>query len=865
MEGLSEKEVAKRLRKYGRNELRELKKESLLRKFIRQFEQFIVLLLIAAAIIAAFIAVFFSQPEELLDSAMIFLIVLMLGVLGFVQEYKAEKSFEALKKMISPKTRVVRDGTVKMVDVKDIVPGDVVLLETGDKVPADGIVVESADLSADEAPLTGESVPVRKYTGKKNRVFMGTVIVAGRGKAVIEKTGMETEIGKIASMVQVVESEKTPLEIDLEKLGKQLSIGVIILCAIIFITGVLYGFEVFDMFITAVSLAVAAIPEGLPAVVTVALALGVQRMSKKHAIVRKLKSVETLGSADIICTDKTGTLTKNEMTVRRVFVNGRMIKVGGSGYEPRGDFTFEKNKVQPDGELKLLLRIGALCNASHLKEETDGWNVIGDSTEGALLVLAAKAGMWSMDLIEKYPKITELPFDSERKRMTSIHKENKSRIAYIKGAPESILEISTKIMENGKTRKLTTADKKRINEMNNLLTSKGYRTLAFGYKEIRGAKFNLEKVENSIILVGIVGMIDTPRGEVKPALELCRTAGIRVIMITGDHPLTAKTIAEELKIGNGKVITGSQIDEISDKEFSKIIGDVSIFARVSPAHKLRIIDALHADGYIVAMTGDGVNDAPALKKADIGVAMGITGTDVSKESSDLVLSDDNFATIVSAVEEGRGIYENIRKALAFLVSGNIAEIAIIFIAVLFGMPIPLIAIQILWINLVTDGLPAIALSADPIDKAVMDKPPRKRTESIWRGMTPFIVEYPIMVIAFCLFVFTSTFEADLILSQTMVFTMLVMFEKTQAFACRSLDKPVGLKVFKNRWLVYATLLTIVLHLAILYVPLLSDLFHVKPLSLEQWELIIGLSLLLYFYLEFRKYIKNRKIISSFSS
>lgn len=851
--GLSEKEAAERLEKYGRNELREEKKESLIAKFLRQFQSFMILLLLAAAIVAAFLG-------EIIDAVMIFAIVLMLGVLGFVQEYKAEKAFEALKKLVSPKTRVLRDGTVKMVDVHEIVQGDLVLLETGDRVPADGKIIESINLAVDEAPLTGESVPVRKDTQKINRVFMGTVVVDGRGRAVIEKTGMETEIGKIAKMVQFVETEKTPLELDLDKLGRQLSTGVIVLCIIIFVTGILYGFEPFTMFLTAVSLAVAAIPEGLPAVVTIALALGVQRMSKTNAIVRRLKSVETLGSADIICTDKTGTLTKNEMTVRRVFVNDRMVNVSGSGYTPAGKFTFEGKEAKVEKELEMLLRIGALCNNSHLREDPKaGWSIIGDSTEGALLVLAAKAGMWKGNLSKKWPETGELTFDSERKRMTTIHRKNEENIAYIKGAPESVIEISTKIIENGKIRKLTPKDRDRLNEINNSLTSKGYRTLAFAYRDLRKARFDVKSVERDAVLVGIAGMMDTPREEVKDALRLCKTAGIRVLMVTGDHPLTAKTIAEELGIGNGKVITGEQLDKMNEKEFEKTIEGVSVFARVSPAHKLRIVNVLNKKRHVVAMTGDGVNDAPALKKADIGVAMGITGTDVAKESSDLVLGDDNFATIVAAVEEGRGIYENIRKALAFLVSGNIAEIAIIFIAVLLGMPLPLIAIQILWINLVTDGLPAIALSADPIEKDVMLAPPRKKGESIWKGMWVFLVDSPFIMIACTLLVFSHYVSiGDVLLAQTMAFTMLVMFEKTKAFVCRSLDRPLGFKVFKNRWLIYATIITIILHLAILYIPFLNEPFSVKPLGVSEWEIIIGTSLFLYFYLELRKYLKNRK-------
>jgi len=849
--GLSEQEAAERLLKYGRNELAEFKRESLLAKFIRQFQQFMVFLLLGAAIIALFLG-------ETLDAIMIFAIVLMLGILGFVQEYKAEKAFEALKRLVSPQARVIRDGIVKIVDAREIVPGDFVILELGDRVPADGRVIESISMSVDEAALTGESVPVRKDMEKSNKVFMGTVVVAGRGKIVVEKTGMATEIGRIAQMVQEVEKERTPLEIDLEKIGKQLSVGVMALCAIIFISGVLYGFEFFTMFLTAVSLAVAAIPEGLPAVVTIALALGVQRMSKRNAIVRKLKSVETLGSADVICTDKTGTLTKNEMTVRKIFVNNKMIDVSGSGYAPIGNFTHGGKEIAASGELELLLRIGVLCNTTHLTEEPQrGWTVIGDSTEGALLVAAAKAGMWREELLKKWPEIGELPFDSERKRMTTLHAEGKGKkkIAYMKGAPESILRISSRIIENGKVRRLTPSDRKRITEINDSLTSKGYRTLAIGYKEFDGVKFAVDAVEREMIFVGIVGMMDTPREEVKPAIELCKTAGIRVIMITGDHPLTAKAVAEELGIDGGKVLTGEQLDSIDDKKLKDVVEEVSVFARVSPAHKLRIVDALHSNGHIVAMTGDGVNDSPALKRADIGVAMGLTGTDVAKESSDLILADDNFATIVAAVEEGRGIYENIRKTLFYLLSGNLAEVMIIFLAVLFGLPLPLVAIQILWINLVTDGLPAIALAADPISKDVMNRPPRKKNESVWKGMGIFLIESPLIMIAATLLLFFHNVQkGDLLLAQTMAFTMIIMLEKTKAFACRSLEKPLGRRVFENRWLVYATLLTITLHIAILYTPFLDELFRVKPLGLEEWLIMIGASLFLYSYIEIRKYI-----------
>ncbi|MEM4360075.1 MAG: cation-translocating P-type ATPase [Candidatus Bilamarchaeaceae archaeon] len=855
--GLTEAEAAERLVKHGRNELQELKRESLLAKFLRQFQSFMILLLLGAAVIALFLG-------EQLDALMIFGIVLMLGILGFIQEYKAEKAFEALKKLVSPKTRVVREGAVKIVDAREIVPGDVVVLETGDRVPADGLVIESMEMKIDEASLTGESIPVRKDVHHANKVFAGTIVISGRGKALVEKTGMATEIGKIATFVQAVEVEKTPLEISLDKVGKQMSVGVVVLCAVIFIAGILHGFEAFHMFLTAVSLAVAAIPEGLPAVITIALALGVQRMSKRNAIVRRLKSVETLGSADVICTDKTGTLTKNEMTAKKVFVNWKMIDVSGSGYETEGEFIYDGQRL-PTGKgmdkgLALLLRIGALCNNAHLREGEKGkTEVIGDTTEGALLILAAKAQMYEDKLLKEEPKIGELPFDSNRKRMSVICKKDRHAIAYLKGAPESILEISTKIFENGKVRALTSADTKRIVEINDSLTSKGYRTLALGYKDTDRTKFEIKNIERDIVFVGLVGIMDTPREEVKPALQLCRSAGIRVIMITGDHPLTARTIGEELGIDSGAILTGREVDAMSESELLEAVERVSLFARVSPAHKLRIVEALLKRGHVVAVTGDGVNDAPALKRADIGVAMGITGTDVAKESSDLILTDDNFATIVSAVEEGRGIYENIRKTLMYLLSGNIAEVMVIFLAVMLGLPLPLVAVQILWINLVTDGLPAIALAVDPVSKEIMARPPRKKSEDIWKGANLFLIESPLIMMGSILAVFYIDLQSgDLVLAQTMTFTLFVILEKTKAFVCRSLEKPVGWALFENKWLVYATLLTIALHIFILYTPFCNELFQVKPIGLQDWAEAIAISVLFYIYLEIRKYYIARK-------
>lgn len=852
--GLTSGRARELLAEHGPNELVEKKGEHIIVKFLKGFANFLVLLLIAAAVVAAML-------DEMLDAAMIMAIVVLQGVLGFVQEYRAEKSFEALRRMVSPKANLVRDGEVVVVDVREIVPGDLVLLEAGDRVPADGRVVESFGLSVDEAALSGESVPVHKEKGG-DLAFMGTVVVSGKGRMAVEATGMRTRMGKITEMVQTVKKERTPLEEGLERMGHQIGMGVLVLCAFIFLVGLFRGFEPLEMFLTSVSLAVAAIPEGLPAVVVITLAVGVQRMSRRNAIVKKLKSVETLGCADVICTDKTGTLTRNEMTVRKALLpDGRVVDVSGSGYEPKGSFSMGGKEARVEGGLEALVEAGLLCNGATLrKDRNGGWTVIGDPTEGSLLVLAAKGGMWKDAAEGKRPVVLEFPFDSERKMMTVLRKEGGKGIAYSKGAPEILLGKCSRILEGGKERKITKGDLEGIKKGNEALTSGGYRTLALAYKSMQlGGKVSQELVENDLVFAGIAGMMDSPREEVKGALELCRSAGIRVVMITGDHPLTAKAVADELGIENGKVVTGEELDRMDAAALERAVDGISVYARVSPAHKLRIVDALNAKGHVVAMTGDGVNDAPALKKADIGVAMGITGTEVAKESADMVLADDNFASIVSAVEEGRGIYENIRKTLAFLISGNIMEVAVIFIAVMAGMPLPLIAIQILWINLVTDGLPAIALAVDPIGHDVMKKKPRPKKGSIWSGMGLFLFEYPIIAT----FATIAAFEylvgmGDLILAQTVAFTMVVMFEKVQVFACRSLDRPIWREALANKWLVLTTLLTMGLHIAILYDPLLNELFHVQPLGAEHWAGILAASMLLFAYLETRKWMGTRR-------
>lgn len=849
--GLSKREAGELLKKYGPNELVEKPGKPLWLRFLEQFKDFMIIVLIVAAVIAALLG-------ETADTVLIIIVIMMHGILGFIEEYKAEQAFAALKKLVAQTARVVRDNEVHIINVREIVPNDLVLLDAGDRIPADGIVIEGSALSADESALTGESLPVSK--NKNENMFMGTVVVSGKGAMIVKNTGTATEMGRIAALVQEVEEEKTPIEADFEKLGKQIALGVLFLCTVIFIIGIARGFDFFEMFIISVSLAVAAIPEGLPAVVAIVLAMGVQRMAKRNAIIRKLKAVETLGCTTVIATDKTGTLTRNEMVIKKVYVNNKLLDVSGTGYVPKGEFRLNGKTIRWFTDESKFMQIAALCNTAYLKKESDnGWQIIGDPTEGALLVLAGKANVWREQMLEKIPEIIVFPFDPARKRMTTIHGFGSGKIAYTKGAPETILKLCSSIEDDTGIKKLSAPEKDKLEKINNELTAGGYRTLALAWRKVDGVLSTVDKVERDFIFVGIVAMMDAPRDEVRSALKLCKSAGIKVIMITGDHPLTAKAVAGQLGIPNGIVLTGDELERINDKKLGELVEKVFVYARVSPADKLRIVDILKRRGHVVAVTGDGVNDAPALKKADIGIAMGITGTDVAKESADMILADDNFATIVAAVEKGRGAYDNIKKTLAYLVSGNIAEVAIIFIAMLIGLPLPLIAIQILWINLVTDGLPAVALSVEPIEKDVMKRPPRARNESIWKGMGILLIDAPIIITGLCLGIFIFTLGGnDLIKAQTMIFTMLMMAQKMLAFNARSLNKPVITHLFSNHWLVATASLTLVLHLMILYIPSIAALFHVVPLSLQDWIVITGLALLLFVYMEIRKMMKALK-------
>ncbi len=857
-QGLTSAQAKERLVTYGFNELTEKKKFNPVLLFLRQFNSILIYILMGAVLISFFVG-------EYSDAIVILVILIFNACFGFIQEYKAEKSIAALKKLASLKAMILRDAIIQEIDAKEIVPGDILLLEEGDKIPADGRVFETVHLKTNEAAVTGESLPVEKkseimeqnalLTDQKNMVFAGTIVASGRGKTVVTATGMNRQIGKIAELIEEAQPSETPLQQKLAKLGKAIGIGTIIICFIVFLTTMLKGMPPLPAFLAAVALAVAAVPEGLPAVVTISLAIGVQRMVKRNVLIRKLSSVETLGCTTVICTDKTGTLTKNEMTVRRIYANNKMMEVTGIGYNPQGEFFIDGTKIDPKG-IQPLLKIGMLNNNAHLEQGT----VLGDPTEGCLLISAEKAGLKREELEAAEPRIDEIVFDSTRKRMSTVHRIGGKQFLYCKGAPESILQCCTKILLNGKEKKLTPAEEKKVLAVNHQFASTALRVLAFAYKELPEAHIKEEKHatpddEKELVFVGLQGMIDPPRPGVKASIEKCHAAGIRVIMITGDHATTAKAIGEELGIGT-QVMGGEELAK--HENLKEIVEEINIFARIDPVHKLKIVEALQEKGHIVAMTGDGVNDAPALKKADIGIAMGITGTDVSKEASAMVLTDDNFISIVNAVEEGRGIYGNIKKYFSFLLSGNIAEVLIVFLVVLFGFPLPLVAAQLLLINLVTDGFPALALGVDPYESGAMQQKPRKKDEQIYRGLTPFLVMYPIVMalVASTIFAYYLT-EGNLTKAQTMTFATIALFELFQAFVCRStVESSWKVGIFKNPWLFGAVGLSASILLAVIYVPSLQPLFGTMGISWIEFLTLTILSSLGAVSIEVSKWVQR---------
>ncbi|MDI6905394.1 MAG: cation-translocating P-type ATPase [Candidatus Bathyarchaeia archaeon] len=881
IEGLSQEEAQKRLQEFGPNELKKEKRKSPVKLFFEQFTDILITILLIATVLSFAVG-------EVYDGIVIIAIVMACAVLGFTQEYKAEKALEALKKMTAPTATVLRDGKEVEIQTRDVVPGDILLLYTGDKVSADARLIEAINMKTDEAPLTGESTPVNKdvkplpeetpVSDRRNIVFTGTVVVYGRGKALVTSTGMNTEFGKIAKMVQVTEEEETPLEKRMSHVGKWLGILCVAVCLFVGVFGIIRGRGPLEMILWSISLAVAAVPEALPAVVTGALAVGMYRMARENSIVRRLPAVETLGCTSVICSDKTGTMTKGEMTVQRIYVNDKTLKVTGVGYEPQGEFLFEDKKLNPtkEKELYTLLKGATLCNDAKLEKEEGKWVVKGDPTEGALVVAAAKAGLWKEEIEKEEPRINEIPFSSERKSMTTIHEAHgKSKIAYMKGAPEIVLEKCKKVYTNGKVRKLTDEIRREILAVNEAMAIQALRNLGFAYQELPESTTSLnEEDEKDFVFLGIMGMIDPPREEVKEAIYMCRKAGIKVVMVTGDHKLTAVAVAKELNLvgenekEEGRVLTGAELDKLSDEEFEKNVENVVIYARVSPEHKVRIVKALRKKGYICAMTGDGVNDAPALKMADIGVAMGITGTEVTKEASDMVLADDNFATIVRAVKEGREIYDNIKKYLTYLLRCNIMEILVLFIAMMLSpepeSAIALTTIQILWVNLTTDGLPALALGVDPGDPDLMDRKPRDPKESVFtRDVKVYLSAVPVLMTVLLLggYLFYQPWisKHNLVEARTQLFTAIVLMELANAVNARSLKYTVfKVGVFKNKLLWIAILSSLGLQLMVLYTPALQGLFDVIYPELFDWAVAIAFTLIVFFSIEVGKYIASRR-------
>lgn len=878
--GLSNEEAQRRLEKHGPNQLEEAPPISFWQMLWEQFNNFVVILLIVAAVISALLG-------DFIESAAIFAIVILNATLGVVQERRAAQELAALRKLASPDAEVIRDGHRVILPSQQLVPGDMVLLEAGNYVPADIRLLETVNLRIDEAALTGESVPVQKNAiirlerdiplgDRKNTAFMGTMVNYGRGKGVVVSTGMFTQIGLIATMLQMVEHEPTPLQRRLDTVGKTLGWAALAICAAVFLVGWARGFDPLDMFLIAVSLAIAAVPEGLPAVVTISLALGMREMIKRNSLIRRLSSVETLGSATVICSDKTGTLTQNQMTATELWVDGQKIDITGSGYAPVGEFRIDgKAIVLPNYPgASTALWVAALNNDAELdlgdpKDESPIYRVAGDPTEGALIVAAAKAGAWTKDLNEAYPRVQEIPFDSARKRMLTLHSirdpkpedispftDNHRKEWYVvtvKGAPDLVLDNCTQIQRiDDSIAPCTEEERVKILAANDRMTQKALRVLGMAYRVVNTMpnEENLQVMEEDLVFVGLIGMIDPPRPEVSPALEVGRKAGIRTVMITGDFPNTARAVAESINLlePGHQVLTGAQMDELDDEGLIHQVGMTDVFARVSPEHKLRIVEALRARNEVVAMTGDGVNDAPAIKRANIGVAMGITGTDVAKESADMVLTDDNYASIVSAVEQGRVIYSNIRKFVYYLLSCNVAEIATIFLGIMFTKGSPLTVIQLLWLNLITDGAPALALGTEKGDPDIMDQKPRPPSEPIINKFMTAGIGIQTVAITFATLtaylVGLQLFSENPLIPSTMAFVTISFSELFRAFTARSERYPlVKIGPFSNRLMNYAVITSLALLLMVVYVPFLQPIFNTTPLDWDQWKYILPLIVL----------------------
>jgi Ca2+-transporting ATPase len=867
--GLNHDEAVQRLTEHGPNELIAARRISPLALLFEQFKNVLIVILLIAIILSAILG-------HTVEAIAIAVIVLFAVVLGFVQEYRAERAIEALKDMAAPTAKVLRDGIETHIPARELVPGDIFLLHAGDRIPADARLMESINLQVEEAALTGESNPVSKHTepvilenpalgDRKNLVYAGTSATYGRGTAIVTATGMQTEFGKIAQLLQTIENSRTPLQENLDKVGGLLARAALVLVGVIAVLGIVRGQPPLEMLIFAIALAVAVVPEALPAVVTISLAIGVQRMVKRNALVRRLPAVETLGSTSVICSDKTGTLTKDEMTVRRIFTAGQFVEVSGAGYEPTGKFTVNGTDQKPPDALDRLLIGATLASDAQIMRQDGQWSAKGDPTEAALVAAAAKAGFDKVELETQFPRVDEIPFTSETKRMTTLHQSPQGIVAYSKGAPEIIFDSCTSVSSANGDQPFDAADRERYVQSAQEMAKDALRVLAIATK----SGTDRGNAEKGMTLLGLAGMIDPPRPEAAAAIRTCEEAGIKPVMITGDHPLTAQAVAQELGLlKTGRVLIGSDLEQLDDPGLKAQVEEIEVYARVSPAHKLRVVTALQELGHVVAMTGDGVNDAPALKKADIGIAMGITGTDVTKEASDMMLTDDNFASIVAAVEEGRAIFGNIKKYLMYLLSSNIGEIGLMAGATLLGLPLPLTAVQILYVNLATDGLPALALAVDPPETDLMTRKPRDSHSGIFTR--PVVVLMVVgglwsTVINLGLFSWALNSGRSIAEAMTMTFVSLVLIQFFKAYNFRSDRHSVLRQPFANKWLNRAILWELVLLGLIVYVPFLHEPFSTFSLTLIDWVIVVGLALTISPILELAKWMERRGWFGSIAS
>ncbi len=854
--GLSNSEAAKRLEEHGRNELEEQVKKSFISKLIAQFADFLIIILMIAAGISASV----GEKE---DAVVILAIVVINAILGIYQEGKAEKSVEALQKLSAPNAKVIREGNQITLPASEIVPGDVIVLEAGDIIPADMRLLESSNMKVDEASLTGESVPVEKdakaktvgYVGigdRHNMGFSSTIVTYGRGRGVAVGTGHNTEIGNIATKIQSYDDEETPLQVKLNQLGKVLGTLTILICVVVFFVGMAQGRQVLKMLLTSISLAVAAIPEGLPAIVTIVLSIGMNRMAGKNAIVKKLLAVETLGATSVICSDKTGTLTQNEMTVVKAFVDDKILDIEGGGYDPSGEVKLEGRRISINSlsDLRHLVSIGVLANDARLDNSTGSYKVMGDPTEGAIITFAGKLGQTAEQMNMIYPRVGELPFDSLRKMMTTFHSNYMGGkiVSFTKGAPDIVISRCTKIALNGKTVDFTKELKDKVLSANTKFARSALRVLSMAYKrwDEMPEHPDSDSVENNMVFVGLVGMIDPARPEVKESIKLCKAAGIETVMITGDYKETAYAIAKDLGMveSESEAMMGEELDNCSDEKLREIVKKTKVYARVSPEHKVKIVTALKENGHITSMTGDGVNDALALKKADIGVAMGITGTDVAKNTAEVILTDDNFATIVNAVEEGRIIFSNIKKFVFFLLSCNIGEILLVFVSILLGWEVPLLPIQLLWLNLVTDSFPALALGVENAEPGIMNRPPRDTKEPILdKSMMGGIMFQAVAISLASLLSYCWAGRMygikGLVHARSVVFTTLITAELLRAFSSRSQTYTLfKIGLLSNMRMIQAVLASFALTVMVLYVPVFNEIFDVMPLTIHDWEVVL---------------------------